>query len=93
MLFSFQHSNIFNKVFYKCLIVNEKHFSAFNLAKDELIINCLKDFTFDKITIMSLNISEILNHLHINDNNDAFSTGSKWGGSAGGTSEDHCFAC
>ena len=30
---------------------------------------------------MSLNISEILNHLHINDNNDAFSTGSQWGSS------------
>ncbi|MFI5161720.1 MAG: aldehyde dehydrogenase family protein [Sphingobacteriales bacterium] len=32
---------------------------------------------------MSLNISEILNHLHINDNNGAFSTGSHWGGSTG----------
>ena len=32
---------------------------------------------------MSLNISEILNHLHINDNNDAYSTGSQWGSSAG----------
>ncbi len=32
---------------------------------------------------MSLNISEILNHLHINDNNGAFSTGSNWGGSEG----------
>src|SRR6201986_1178205 len=32
---------------------------------------------------MSLNISEILNHLHINDNNEAFSTGSNWGSSAG----------
>jgi aldehyde dehydrogenase (NAD+) len=32
---------------------------------------------------MSLNISEILNHLHINDINEAFSTGSKWGSSAG----------
>ena len=31
---------------------------------------------------MSLNISEILNQLHINDNNDAFSTGSKWGSNA-----------
>ncbi|MGZ3751692.1 MAG: aldehyde dehydrogenase family protein, partial [Mucilaginibacter sp.] len=31
---------------------------------------------------MSLNISEILNHLHINDNNEAFSTGSNWGSSA-----------
>ena len=30
---------------------------------------------------MSLNISEILNHLHINDNNDAYSTGSQWGSS------------
>jgi aldehyde dehydrogenase (NAD+) len=32
---------------------------------------------------MSLNIPEILNHLHINDNNEAFSTGSQWGSSAG----------
>ena len=32
---------------------------------------------------MSLNISDILNHLHINDNNEAFSTGSNWGSSAG----------
>jgi aldehyde dehydrogenase (NAD+) len=32
---------------------------------------------------MSLNISEILKRLHINDNNEAFSTGSKWGSSAG----------
>src|ERR1700759_2563740 len=32
---------------------------------------------------MSLNISEILNHLHINDNNEAFSTGGNWGSSAG----------
>jgi aldehyde dehydrogenase (NAD+) len=32
---------------------------------------------------MSLNISDILNHLHINDNNDAYSTGSQWGSSAG----------
>lgn len=31
---------------------------------------------------MSLNISDILNHLHINDNNDAYSTGSQWGSSA-----------
>jgi aldehyde dehydrogenase (NAD+) len=32
---------------------------------------------------MSLNISEILGHLHINDNNRAFSTGSTWGGRDG----------
>ena len=32
---------------------------------------------------MSLNISDILNHLHINDNNDAYSTGHQWGSSAG----------
>jgi aldehyde dehydrogenase (NAD+) len=32
---------------------------------------------------MSLNISEILNQLHINDNNEAFSTGSYWGSSTG----------
>src|ERR1700761_3462250 len=32
---------------------------------------------------MDLNILEILNHLHINDNNEAFSTGGNWGSSAG----------
>jgi aldehyde dehydrogenase (NAD+) len=32
---------------------------------------------------MSLNISEILNRLHINDNNGAFSTGSNWGAGDG----------
>ncbi len=32
---------------------------------------------------MSLDISEILNRLHINDNNGAFSTGSHWGSSEG----------
>jgi aldehyde dehydrogenase (NAD+) len=31
---------------------------------------------------MSLIISDILNHLHINDTNEAFSTGSNWGSSA-----------
>src|ERR1700743_216443 len=31
---------------------------------------------------MSLNISAILKHLHINDNNEAFSTGAAWGSSA-----------
>ncbi|HVV53687.1 MAG TPA: aldehyde dehydrogenase family protein, partial [Mucilaginibacter sp.] len=31
---------------------------------------------------MSLNIPEILKHLHINDNNGAFSTGAVWGGSS-----------
>ena len=32
---------------------------------------------------MSLNISEILNHLHINDTNGAFSTGKTWGSAKG----------
>src|ERR1700744_98394 len=32
---------------------------------------------------MSINVSEILNHLHINDTNGAFSTGSHWGGAKG----------
>jgi aldehyde dehydrogenase (NAD+) len=59
-----------------------KTFKSLSLAKDELIVNCLKDFTFDKFTIMSLNISTILKHLHINDNNEAFSTGATWGSSA-----------
>jgi aldehyde dehydrogenase (NAD+) len=31
-----------------------------------------------KVTIMSLNIPEILNRLHINDINEAFSTGNNW---------------
>ncbi len=34
-----------------------------------------------KVTIMSLNIADILNRLHINDINDAFSTGNKWSSS------------
>jgi aldehyde dehydrogenase (NAD+) len=34
-----------------------------------------------KVTIMNLNISEILNRLHINDINDAFSTGNNWASS------------
>ena len=36
-----------------------------------------------KIAIMGLNIPEILNRLHINDTNEAFSTGTSWGSSAG----------
>ncbi|HVW14738.1 MAG TPA: aldehyde dehydrogenase family protein [Mucilaginibacter sp.] len=32
---------------------------------------------------MGLNISQILEHLHINDNNPAISTGSEWGGDKG----------
>jgi len=31
---------------------------------------------------MSIDITKILNHLHINDTNEAFSTGSNWGSSA-----------
>jgi len=31
---------------------------------------------------MSIDITKILNHLHINDTNEAFSTGSKWGSSS-----------
>ncbi|HMG09873.1 MAG TPA: aldehyde dehydrogenase family protein, partial [Mucilaginibacter sp.] len=38
-----------------------------------------------KVTIMTLDISDILKRLHINDINDAFSTGSTWGSSAGAT--------
>jgi aldehyde dehydrogenase (NAD+) len=34
-----------------------------------------------KVTIMSFNISDILNRLHINDINEAFSTGSQWASS------------
>jgi aldehyde dehydrogenase (NAD+) len=35
-----------------------------------------------KVTIMDFNISDILNRLHINDINEAFSTGSEWNSSA-----------
>ena len=41
-----------------------------------------------KVTIMSLNISDILNRLHINDINDAFSTGSSWESSPGAAIKD-----
>ena len=34
-----------------------------------------------KVTIMSIDITKILDHLHINDINEAFSTGSNWGSS------------
>lgn len=34
-----------------------------------------------KVTFMSINITKVLNHLHINDINEAFSTGSDWGSS------------
>jgi len=34
-----------------------------------------------KVTIMDFNLSEILNRLHINDINEAFSTGSNWASS------------
>ena len=37
---------------------------------------------------MSIDITKILNHLHINDINEAFSTGSKWGSSANSTIKD-----
>ena len=37
---------------------------------------------------MSLNISDILNRLHINDVNEAFSTGSKWAGSSNAVVRD-----
>jgi aldehyde dehydrogenase (NAD+) len=36
-----------------------------------------------KVTIMSIDITSILNHLHINDINEAFSTGQKWAASPG----------
>ena len=41
-----------------------------------------------KVTIMSLNISEILNRLHINDINEAFSTGNQWGSSSNAVIKD-----
>lgn len=41
-----------------------------------------------KVTIMEPNISDILKRLHINDINDAFSTGSTWGSSAGAAVKD-----
>jgi aldehyde dehydrogenase (NAD+) len=37
---------------------------------------------------MSIDITKILNHLHINDTNDAFSTGSNWGSSADANVKD-----
>ncbi len=37
---------------------------------------------------MSFNISEILNRLHINDINEAFSTGNQWGSSPGAATKD-----
>jgi aldehyde dehydrogenase (NAD+) len=37
---------------------------------------------------MSLNISEILNRLHVNDINEAFSTGNTWASSPGATVKD-----
>jgi aldehyde dehydrogenase (NAD+) len=37
---------------------------------------------------MSIAITNILDHLHINDINEAFSTGSHWGSSAGATVKD-----
>jgi len=37
---------------------------------------------------MSIDITKILNHLHINDINEAFSTGSKWGSSANSATKD-----
>ena len=45
-------------------------------------IIALKILPLTNLRFMSLNISEILNHLHINDNNDAYSTGGQWGSSA-----------
>jgi aldehyde dehydrogenase (NAD+) len=41
-----------------------------------------------KVTIMSLAIKDILNHLHINDINDAFSTGSTWGSNSNALVKD-----
>ena len=37
---------------------------------------------------MSIDITKIMNHLHINDTNDAFSTGSTWGSSADAVVKD-----
>src|ERR1700744_5037412 len=37
---------------------------------------------------MSINIKQILDHLHINDINEAFSTGNNWGSSDGATVKD-----
>lgn len=41
-----------------------------------------------KVTIMEPNISDILKRLHINDINEAFSTGGTWGSSAGAAVKD-----
>jgi aldehyde dehydrogenase (NAD+) len=48
----------------------------------------LRFLPLTKVTIMNLDISDILKRLHINDINDAFSTGGSWGSSAGSTVKD-----
>ena len=48
--FSYQHSHIINTYFLQVPDNKCKANIRFSPAKDELIINCLKDFTFDKNT-------------------------------------------
>jgi len=74
MQISYQHSNIVNTVFCNILIINANDFAG----GDRLIINALKILPLAKVTIMGLNIPDILNRLHINDINDAISTGNVW---------------
>jgi aldehyde dehydrogenase (NAD+) len=53
-----------------------------------LIKKCFKDFYLWQINDMNFDLSSILNHLHINNNNDAFSTGSHWESSENAFTKD-----
>src|SRR5580700_11252272 len=65
-----------------------KNHSPLTTHHSQLAIIALKIFTFGKLTIMSFNITEILNRLHINDINEAFSTGNTWGSSPNAATKD-----
>jgi aldehyde dehydrogenase (NAD+) len=53
-----------------------------------LLKKCFKDFYLWQINDMNIDISSILDHLHINNNNDAFSTGSHWESSENAVTKD-----
>jgi aldehyde dehydrogenase (NAD+) len=53
-----------------------------------LIKKCFKDFYLWQINDMNIDISSILNRLHINNNNDAFSIGSRWESSENAITKD-----
>ena len=46
-----------------------------------MAINYFKIYTFEKLSIMNFNISDILSQLNVNQINEAFSTGKYWGSS------------